>query len=37
MLLSPLLMGRHVERVGLQLWLGAALVVAGSLLLVVAS
>jgi drug/metabolite transporter, DME family len=35
LLLSPLLMGRDVERVGLYVWLGAALVVAGSLLLVV--
>lgn len=37
MLLSPVLMGRHVERVGAQLWLGATLVVAGSLVLVVAA
>ncbi|HSC91463.1 MAG TPA: DMT family transporter [Gaiellaceae bacterium] len=37
LLLSPLLMGRHVERVGVQLWLGATLVVAGSLVLVVAA
>ena len=31
---SPLLMGRHVERVTLQIWGGAALVVGGGLLLV---
>jgi drug/metabolite transporter (DMT)-like permease len=37
MLLSPLLMGRHVERVDLRLWLGATLVVVGSLVLVVAA
>jgi drug/metabolite transporter (DMT)-like permease len=35
--LSPLLMGRHVERVNLQIWTGGALVVTGGLLLVVAS
>jgi drug/metabolite transporter (DMT)-like permease len=35
--LSPLLMGRHVERVNLQIWSGGALVVAGGLLLVLAS
>jgi drug/metabolite transporter (DMT)-like permease len=35
--LSPLLMGRHVERVNLQIWTGGALVVAGGLLLVFAS
>ena len=34
LLLSPLLMGRHVERVTLQIWLGAALVVVGGLVLV---
>ena len=33
LLLAPLLMGRHVERVNLQIWLGGALVVAGALLL----
>jgi drug/metabolite transporter (DMT)-like permease len=32
--LSPLLMGRHVEHVTLKVWLGAALVVGGSLVLV---
>ena len=32
--LSPVLMGRHVEHVTAQIWLGAALVVGGSLLLV---
>jgi drug/metabolite transporter (DMT)-like permease len=32
--LSPVLMGRHVEHVTAQVWLGAALVVGGSLLLV---
>lgn len=31
---SPVLMGRHVERVTLRIWAGAALVVAGSLVLV---
>ena len=35
LLLSPILMGREVERVNLYVWLGAALVVGGSLLLVV--
>ena len=34
LLLSPILMGRDVERVTLAVWLGAALVVGGSLLLV---
>jgi drug/metabolite transporter (DMT)-like permease len=34
LLLSPLLMGRHVEHVTLQIWLGAALVVVGGLVLV---
>jgi drug/metabolite transporter (DMT)-like permease len=34
LVLSPLLMGRHVERVTLQIWLGAGLVVGGGLLLV---
>ena len=34
LLLSPMLMGRHVERVTLQIWLGAGLVVVGGLLLV---
>ena len=34
LLLSPVLMGREVERVNVWVWLGAALVVAGSLLLV---
>jgi len=35
LLLSPILMGREVERVNLYVWIGAALVVVGSLLLVV--
>jgi drug/metabolite transporter (DMT)-like permease len=34
LLLSPLLMGRHLERVTAQVWLGAALVVIGGLVLV---
>jgi drug/metabolite transporter (DMT)-like permease len=34
LLLSPLLMGRHVERVTAQIWLGAALVIVGGLVLV---
>ncbi|HXV58277.1 MAG TPA: DMT family transporter [Gaiellaceae bacterium] len=34
LLLSPLLMGRHVEHVTLQVWAGAALVVVGGLVLV---
>jgi drug/metabolite transporter (DMT)-like permease len=34
LLLSPLLMGRHVEHVTIQIWLGAALVVVGGLVLV---
>jgi drug/metabolite transporter (DMT)-like permease len=34
LLLSPILMGRHVERVTLQIWLGAGLVVVGGLVLV---
>jgi drug/metabolite transporter (DMT)-like permease len=34
LLLSPMLMGRHVERVTSQIWLGAALVVVGGLVLV---
>ena len=34
LLLSPMLMGRHVERVTVQIWLGAALVVVGGLVLV---
>ena len=33
---SPLLMGRHVERVTVQVWAGAALVVGGGLLLILA-
>jgi drug/metabolite transporter (DMT)-like permease len=37
LLLSPVLMGRNVERVGPAVWLGATLVVSGSLLLVVAA
>ena len=34
LLLSPLLMGRHVERVTPQIWLGATLVIVGGLVLV---
>jgi drug/metabolite transporter (DMT)-like permease len=34
LLLSPMLMGRHVELVTSQIWLGAALVVVGGLVLV---
>jgi drug/metabolite transporter (DMT)-like permease len=34
LLLSPMLMGRHVERVTPQIWFGAALVVVGGLVLV---
>jgi drug/metabolite transporter (DMT)-like permease len=34
LLLSPVLVGRHLERVTLRIWLGASLVVAGGLLLV---
>jgi drug/metabolite transporter (DMT)-like permease len=37
LVLSPLLMGRHVERVDLRVWGGAALVVFGSLLLIARS
>lgn len=37
LLLSPLLMGRDVERVNAQIWAGGALVVAGGLLLVLKS
>lgn len=37
LVLSPILMGRHVERVTPAVWGGAALVVGGSLLLVVAT
>jgi drug/metabolite transporter (DMT)-like permease len=37
LLLSPMLMGRHVERVTVQIWLGAALVVVGGLVLVLLS
>jgi drug/metabolite transporter (DMT)-like permease len=36
LLLSPALMGRHVEQVGAAIWAGATLVVVGSLMLVVA-
>ena len=35
LLLSPLLMGRHVERVTPQIWLGATLVIVGGLVLVI--
>jgi drug/metabolite transporter (DMT)-like permease len=34
LLLSPMLMGRHVEQVTSQIWLGAVLVVVGGLILV---
>jgi uncharacterized membrane protein len=34
LLLSPMLMGRDVERVNAQIWAGGALVVAGGLVLV---
>ena len=34
LVLSPVLMGRHVERVTLQVWAGALLVVGGGLLLI---
>ena len=34
LLLSPMLMGRELERVNVFVWVGAALVVAGSFLLV---
>jgi drug/metabolite transporter (DMT)-like permease len=34
LLLSPALMGRHVERVTAQIWFGAALVIVGGLVLV---
>jgi uncharacterized membrane protein len=37
LLLSPVLMGRHVEVVNAQVWTGALLVVGGSLLLIVRS
>jgi drug/metabolite transporter (DMT)-like permease len=37
LLLSPVVMGRHVERVTAQIWLGAALVVVGGLVLVLLS
>jgi len=36
LLMSPLLMGRDVEHVGREIWVGASLVMGGSLLLVVA-
>jgi uncharacterized membrane protein len=32
--LSPLLVGRHLERVTPKVWIGAALVVAGALTLI---
>jgi hypothetical protein len=35
LLASPLVAGRHVERVTRRVWTGAALVVSGSLLLIV--
>ena len=34
MLLAPLIVGQHLERVTIRLWLGAALIVGGSLLLI---
>ena len=37
LLFSPVLMGRHVERVTLQVWAGAALVVGGGLVLILES
>jgi drug/metabolite transporter (DMT)-like permease len=37
LLFSPVLMGRHVERVTAQVWAGAALVVGGGLLLILAA
>jgi drug/metabolite transporter (DMT)-like permease len=37
LLVSPLMAGRHAERVTPRVWTGAALVVAGSLLLIVAA
>jgi len=37
LVLSPVLMGRHVERVTWQVWLGAALVIGGSLVLLLRS
>jgi drug/metabolite transporter (DMT)-like permease len=37
LVLSPLLMGRHVERVTWHVWLGAALVIVGSLILLLRS
>jgi drug/metabolite transporter (DMT)-like permease len=37
LLFSPVLMGRHVERVTGQVWAGAALVVGGGLLLILAA
>ena len=33
-LLSPLLVGRHIEQVTVQVWLGSALIVGGSLVLI---
>ncbi len=35
MLLAPLLVGQHLERVTARLWLGAALIVGGSLLMII--
>jgi drug/metabolite transporter (DMT)-like permease len=37
LLVSPLMAGRHAERVTPRVWTGAALVIAGSLLLIVAA
>jgi drug/metabolite transporter (DMT)-like permease len=34
LLLAPVVAGRHLERVGARIWLGAGLVVAGSLILI---
>jgi uncharacterized membrane protein len=36
LLLAPLIAGRHLERVDARIWLGAGLVVAGSLILIAA-
>lgn len=34
LVLAPLIVGQHLERVTLRLWLGAALIISGSLLLI---
>jgi hypothetical protein len=36
LLLAPVIAGRHLERVDARIWLGATLVVAGSLALIAA-